>query len=274
MFTIRSKTKLNEIFTSPKIHHVPKYTVCKKTIRFSEKFNEKMDSYYWIIKDMNVLIFEDRLCITSHSKFKHPITLHRFIVQVAFGSGFNRHVILTSNVRRVEFGCGFNKSIILAKKIESLTFGDGFNKPIVLSPNIQYLSFGSNFDQPIFLTKKITHVTFGTKFNQPIILSAKIKYLHFGQNFNQSIVLTHQITDVIFGLNFNKPIVLLPNIKCLKIQSANYWLIDGLTDWMDNLNLGYSFDEPLYNMPNSITAVYIADSKYKYEHLIPKEIIW
>lgn len=270
MFTIKSKSKRTSD-TENRI--MAKYTICGKTIRFSSNFYEKMDSYYWIIKDMEVLVFDDSQSIIC-SKFRHPIVLHRFIVQVIFGNGFNRHVVLTSNIKHVEFGGSFNKCVDLPKKIQSLTYGDHFNKSIRLPSNLQCLSFGSGFNQLIFLTPKITNVSFGANFNQPIVLNAKIKYLHFGHKFNQPITLTRQITDVSFGSEFIQPVILMPDVKTLTIKSANYWLIDGLTDWMDNLNLGNCFDEPLNNISNSITLVHYTNVKYKYRHLIPRDIIW
>lgn len=95
------------MFVLDKITHTnntmykPKYTIVGKTIYFSTNFDEDMESYYIIMRDMNELMFVD----TDNSWFNKPI-------------------ILTPNITHLIFGNRFNQSIVLARVITKLCFGN------------------------------------------------------------------------------------------------------------------------------------------------------
>lgn len=242
-----------------------------KTIRFRHEFNDDLGPYYEVIKDMNTLIFDERIEMGEFSRFNKPIVLAQSIVKLIFGSHFNQPIVLTSGLRVLTFGYWFNQPVVLARNIQILTLGDSFNKPIVLTPRIQILTFGFYFDQPIVLTQSIMVLTFGLCFNQPIVLTKSITDLTFGNSYNQPIILTKHIVHLKLGRYFNQPIILTSKIQCLFLSCENY-NIDDLTNSIKHLTLKYNFNTGLNNVPNS-TKITIGNYNYKYEHLISHRLI-
>lgn len=212
-----------------------KYTIDNKTIIFSSNFNEKMDSYYEVMKHVHVLIFDENRKRGIYSIFNQPI-------------------VLTSNITHVTLGTRFNQLIVLTSNIIVLSFGSDFDQPIELTPNITDLILSNDFNQPIGLTSNITNITFGRRFNHPIILTPRMTVLTFGWRFNQPIILSRRIIVLTFGECFNQPVILTPGIENITINCNNYAISDNLSNGTKYFILGMRFILPsvMANIPNSV----------------------
>lgn len=242
-----------------------KYVLYGKTIIFSNSFCEQMDKYYWIIKDLNVIIFGQGNCF---SVFNHPITLPRYIKHLKFSVCFNQFIFLPGHIKRLEFGFAFNQPIILTPHIKYVTFDHEFNQHFMLTSGITVLTLGYNFNQPIILTLDITHLTIGGCFNQSIILTPRITHLVLGFNcgckFGKSIVLTPRITYLKLADLYVYPIILTQRIKNLWIESDNYYIVDNLTNNIKYITLGNHFYLPLENVPSCNPKIDVLNMKYSH----------
>lgn len=125
----------------------PVYTLNNQTLFFSTNFNEPMDPYYYIIKDITIIIFGEIILKQHYSLFNQPI--------------------------------------VFFPKIQTFISGYEFNQPIVLTKTMRVLRLGTYFNQPIVLQPCVTHVIFWTGgcFNQTIILNKKNPKCHIRSLF-------------------------------------------------------------------------------------------
>lgn len=231
------------------------YKICNKTIYFSYNFDIPLSSCPELIKDMNILIFEDGKYAGTNSKYNYLIILTPCTSILKFGFSFDIPIVLSLGVQYLKFGCNFGHPIILTPKIKFLSFGWDFDQPIVLPQSIIHLTFEHAFNHPIILTSRITHLRFGTNFNQLINLTKKITHLTLGGYFDKPIVFHSKIIHLSFGFFFNQFVVLPPNIRFLSItcnSNNNYKIIDNLPNSIRLISIGhYTSKFFSNNIPNN-----------------------
>ena len=108
------------------------------------------------------------------------------------------------------------------------------------------------------IPKYLTHLTFGYYFNQSVDnLPRNLTHLTFGDCFNQSVDnLPSTLTHLAFGYAFDKKVDLPFNIKYLKLNcNNNQYLIDNLSDGVEELKLEMYFNSELNNLPTSIKSI-------------------
>jgi hypothetical protein len=132
----------------------------------------------------------------------------------------------------------------------------GFNKKVELPPNLTHLTFGWYFDIKVELPSNLTHLTFGDEFTQKVELPPNLTHLTFGWNFNQKVELPENLTHLTFGDCFNQKVDLPLNLKYLKLENDKAHNLDYLPEGIEELVLGYSFnDNTLCNLPNSLKVI-------------------
>lgn len=174
-------------------------------ITFSGYFNEDLDQYYEIIKDMDEMIFED-------FRFNKPFVLTPNIIRLEFVWAFDQSIVLTPYIKYLTFGKFFNQPIVLTPCLTYVIFGDYFNQPIILTPHIKHLIFGFGFNQLTILTQHIQHIEFGSYFKQSIIFCSHIKKLYINCNDYWFVDnLPNNIEHITFGFLFDIPLYNIPN---------------------------------------------------------------
>ena len=217
----------------------------------------------------NFTIISDTLYI--HREFNESIDLNLI-------SGDHTKIIF-SNYNDIQYcikynnlNCGgrhykiseFNSIIILPNNLTHLTFGGKFNQSVNLTNNLTHLIFGNDFNQPVILTNNLTHLTFGNNFNQPVILTDNLTHLTFGCDFNQLMTLPQSLIYLELSKEYENYVELI-NVEILKINCNNINLIDNLSNHVRELILGYSFNLPINNLPNSIKKIVILNKNYNHD---------
>ena len=168
--------------------------------------------------------------------------------------------------------------ISINNKFDDYYLYSKFNKPIYILPsNITPLNFGSNFNQEVNnLPPNLTHLTFGEYFNQEVKnLPPNLTHLTFGSNFNQEVNnLPLNITHLTFDYNFNQQAYIPFSVKYLKLNCNNKYIIDNLSNNIEELELNSSFTLELNNLPSSLKKlIFNKYSLYNKElNCLPKKL--
>lgn len=232
------------------------------TMCISEDFDDSLEPYHIVMKDINILIFG--FGQRTHSRFNNLIILFPRMTHVKLSYMFDQPLVLSQNITHLDLGYYFNQTIVLMRKIIVLRMSIYFNKIIVLTPKIRALSFDS-FNQPITLTKNMRAVHFGPVFNQPFMLSKHIVHLRFGLFFNQPIALTKNVKYLIMLGRSNHSLVLTENIEYFEIVHSTHNIFDNLPNGLDKIICSSCNKISLNNFPNRIIKITPSDSKFKHK---------
>jgi len=128
-----------------------------------------------------------------------------------------------------------------------------------LSSQTKYIKFNDNYNLiiDVLVDTNITHIIFGNKFNQSVDnLPWTMEYLGFGYEFNQTLDnLPGSMKKIMFtaNSNFNHPLDCLPSCLEYLILPGNYKCrIDNLPNSLKHLELDYSYQNSLNNLPKSL----------------------
>ena len=157
-------------------------------------------------------------------------------------------------------------TIIFASKFNKLLDFELINKykNLIFS---NYILDDNLFDK--YKNDNIYNLQFiGSEFNQKVNnLPNSIIHLTFGQTFNQEVNnLPNSLTYLTFGWHFNQKVDLPFSVKYLKLNCNNQYLIDNLSNNIEELELDYNFNLELNNLPSSIKKIlFYKNSEYNKE---------
>jgi len=235
------------------------YITKEDTIIFSPKFNKIIDKK--LLANYKKVIFSDfELTDDLFDNYKNDNLFDNYE---------------NDNYKYSEYiGSEFNREIDLPQNLTHLTFGNDFNQKVDLPHNLTHLTFGNNFNQKVNLETNLTHLTFGLYFNQKVDLPPNLTHLIFGNWFNQKVDLPQNLTHLTLDWNFNQKVDLPWNLKYLYLYCKKTTsIIDYLPDSLEELKLGYYFNDSLDNLPISLKTLKISDEydKNKLKNL-PKNV--
>ena len=251
-------------------------------LNFGYYFNNKID----LSNNINLIYLIFECYFNQEINLSNNINLTHLI----FKCNITKEIDLSNNINltHLTFGWNFNQEINLSNNINltHLTFVWWFNQELNLSNNINltHLTFGYYFNQEIDLSNNInlTHLTFGYYFNQEINLSNNINLIHltFGYKFNQELNLlfninlkkvlidiqnneienTNNLLKIITNGNFEKKINIPLNVKYLKTSYVENYLMDNLSNNIEELTIYNNNNKNIDNLPNSIKKIIISNS--------------
>jgi hypothetical protein len=227
------------------------YITNEDTIIFSPEFNLPLNPLILInykkIIFSNYELTESLFDAYSNSNFSN---------KKMFSSSFN-HPLLNSldgliNLTHIKFGYSFNHP--LSNSLNGLI-------------NLTHINFGFNFNQSLSnsLDKLInlTHINFGYRFNCPLLNSLNelinLVHINFGYYFNHplsnSLDKLINLTHINLGYEFNEKLDIPHNIKSIILDCNNQYIINNLSDNIEELELGLNFDLELNDLPSSIKKI-------------------
>jgi len=234
---------------------------------FKPKFNEELINYYDIINKYKKIMFSNYnnplIAIETNNQYEREY--HGNWIK----SNFNPEIDLSNNINltHLTFKDNFNQEIDLSNNINltHLTFGYYFNQEIDLSNNINltHLTFGYYFNQEINLSNNINliHLTFGYKFNQELNLLFNINLKKVLIDIqNNEIENTNNLLKIITNGNFEKKINIPLNVKYLKTSYVENYLMDNLSNNIEELTIYNNNNKNIDNLPNSIKKIIISNS--------------
>lgn len=226
------------------------YTLTKNLlISFGRNFNDDLDAYYCIMKDLRIVMLGDQFT-------KYITFLPKQLECLVYGSRFNNFPYLTKNLCSLRFDYMFNRVISLTKKLCGVIFGKCFNQCVVLPKNLKRVIFGDCFASPIELAKKLLSLSFGDNYNSIVKFPKRIRDVVLGYNFNQTIILTKHLRELLVRTISNCNIVFEESPQCLRnmYDHKNF-----MSDYMSNCIEAYGSDiydvQMPVNLPNSIRFI-------------------
>ena len=199
----------------------------------------------------DILILDDDF-ISELTEFDLPNS----IIYLDFGKKFNKslkNINLPKYLKKIKFGNEFNQSlnyIKLPKKLEILQFGDDFNQLldyVILPQTLKILQFGKKYQCSLFSVKLPDSLL-------ELILGDYICALPFflPKNLEKIILSRH--------FDYSQKFFVVPyTLKNLRISGSvsNKVLFDNLPPSLKTLEVIYTLDFDMINLPNELEELFI-----------------